>query len=139
MKLLRTWLRGERAVFSGEFYDFDLDAAAIWRSQGRCPPFYFGGLSEAAREVAAEEADVFLMWPDTEAGLAEIIADLRARAARHARTLRFGYRVHVIVRESEREARHAERRGQAAPPETGLLHDQPESEEAEREQEGEVQ
>lgn len=110
MKLLRTWLRGERAVFSGEFYDFDLDAPAICRSQVRCPPFYFGRLSEAAREVAAEEADVFLMWPDTEAGLAEIIADLRARAARHARTLRFGYRVHVIVRESETEAREAAQR-----------------------------
>ena len=29
------------------------------------PPFYFGGLSDAAREVAAQAADVYLMWPDT--------------------------------------------------------------------------
>ncbi len=42
--------------------------------------------------MAAQAADVFLMWPDTLAGIAETIADVRARAARHGRQLRFGYR-----------------------------------------------
>ena len=32
---------------------------------------------------------------------------MRARAARHGRELRFGYRTHVIVRETETEARAA--------------------------------
>jgi alkanesulfonate monooxygenase len=50
------------------------------------------------------------MWPDRMSAVAEIIADMRARAARHGRTLRFGYRVHVIVRETEAEARMAARR-----------------------------
>jgi alkanesulfonate monooxygenase len=71
------------------------------------PPFYFGGLSEAAREVAARAADVYLMWPDTMPEIAAIIADMRARAERHGRTLRFGYRTHVVVRETEGEARAA--------------------------------
>ena len=74
---------------------------------GRCPPFYFGGLSEPAREVAAQAADVFLMWPDRMPAVRALLDDMRARAARHGRTLRFGYRVHVIVRETEAEARAA--------------------------------
>ena len=47
------------------------------------------------------------MWPDRMEAVAEIIADMTARAARHGRTLRFGYRVHVIVRETEALAREA--------------------------------
>jgi alkanesulfonate monooxygenase len=72
-------------------------------------PFYFGGLSEPAREVAAQAADVYLMWPDTVPAVAAIVDDLRARAAAHGRALRFGYRCHVIVRETEAEARAAAR------------------------------
>jgi len=41
------------------------------------------------------------------AAVADIIADMRARAARRGRTLRFGYRAHVIVRETEAAARAA--------------------------------
>jgi alkanesulfonate monooxygenase len=64
-------------------------------------------LSEPAREAAAREADVYLMWPDTRERIVELIDDMRSRAARHGRTLRFGYRAHVVVRETESEARHA--------------------------------
>ena len=110
MQILRTLLNGEDLQCSGEFYQLELPAPNATTQVGRCPPFYFGGLSEPAREVAAEAADVFLMWPDTLPALAETISDLRARAARHDRSLRFGYRAHVIVRESEREAREAARR-----------------------------
>jgi alkanesulfonate monooxygenase len=71
---------------------------------------YFGGLSEAPREVAAQAADVYLMWPDTVTGTAAVLEDMRARAARYGRELRFGFRSHVIVRATEREARAAARR-----------------------------
>jgi alkanesulfonate monooxygenase len=67
-------------------------------------------LSEAAREVAAQAADVYLMWPDTLGAVQAVLADMRARASRHGRELRFGYRAHVIVRETEAEARAAARR-----------------------------
>ncbi|MET0251525.1 MAG: LLM class flavin-dependent oxidoreductase, partial [Novosphingobium sp.] len=71
----------------------------------RAPLFYFGGLSEDAREAAAQGCDVFLMWPDRKDTVAAIIADLRDRATPHGRTQRFGYRAHVIVRDTEAEAR----------------------------------
>jgi alkanesulfonate monooxygenase len=47
------------------------------------------------------------MWPDTKAAVKEVIDDVTARAASRGRRLRFGYRVHVVVRETEAEARQA--------------------------------
>jgi alkanesulfonate monooxygenase len=107
MLVLRDLLNGKPADVRGEFVSLSVDPPRIANG---CPPFYFGGLSEAARDVAARAADVFLMWPDTLDGVASVISDMRRRAASHGRTLRFGYRVHVIVRESEAEARTAARR-----------------------------
>jgi len=107
MHILRTLLDRQPLDHRGEFWQLKLDPPRIGTVSGRCPPFYFGGLSEAAREAAAQGCDVYLMWPDTMEGVRGIIADLRARAARHGRTLRFGYRVHVVVRETEAEARAA--------------------------------
>ena len=116
MTILRTLLAGEPVDHHGEFYDLALDApriavdrAAARRADGlpATPPFYFGGLSEPAREVAARASDVYLMWPDTMPEIASIVDDMRTRAAQHGRTLRFGYRTHVIVRETESEARAA--------------------------------
>lgn len=107
MQILRSLLNGEHLNHDGEFWKLDLDPPGITTSTGRCPPLYFGGLSPAAREAAAQGCDVYLMWPDTLEGVRGIVADLRDRAARHGRMLRFGFRVHVVVRETEAEARAA--------------------------------
>ena len=107
MHILRTLLDGKPLDHDGDFWKLKLDPPRTTTVSGRCPALYFGGLSEAAREAAASNADVYLMWPDTMDRVRAIIADLRARAARHGRTLRFGYRVHVVVRETEAEARGA--------------------------------
>jgi alkanesulfonate monooxygenase len=110
MHVLRDLLDGKAVDAHGEFVDLSLDPPGLRPAAGGCPPFYFGGLSEAAREVAAQAADVYLMWPDTMAGVEAVVTDMRARAARHGRQLRFGYRAHVIVRATEEEARAAARR-----------------------------
>jgi alkanesulfonate monooxygenase len=107
MAILRTLLDGEPLDHDGEFWKLRLKPPRIATVSGRCPQLYFGGLSEAARDAAAKGADVYLMWPDTLPAVRGTIADLRARAARDGRTLRFGYRVHVVVRETEEEARTA--------------------------------
>ncbi len=107
MTILRSLLNGESIDFQGEFYKLKLDPPRLRTVSGKCPPFYFGGLSHEAREVAAQGADVYLMWPDRMEVVKETIEDLRARAAAHGRSLRFGYRVHVVVRETEEEARAA--------------------------------
>ncbi len=105
MKILKTMLSGEHLSHHGEFYDLELDPPRITTVSGRCPPLYFGGLSPAARDAAAEAADVYLMWPDTMDKVRDVVGDLTARAAAKGRKLKFGYRAHVIVRETEAEAR----------------------------------
>ncbi|MEN8161917.1 MAG: LLM class flavin-dependent oxidoreductase, partial [Myxococcota bacterium] len=110
MEVLRELLDGKAVSRRGEFHELEVEPPRLRTVSGRCPPFYFGGFSEAAREAAARAADVYLLWPDRMDRVAETMADLRRRAARYGRTLRFGYRAHVIVRESEAEAREAARR-----------------------------
>jgi alkanesulfonate monooxygenase len=107
MHILRELLDGRSLDHQGEFWQLKLDPPRIATVTGRSPQFYFGGLSEDARQAAAKGADVYLMWPDTMPAVREIVADLRTRADREGRTLRFGYRVHVVVRETEEEARQA--------------------------------
>lgn len=65
------------------------------------PPVWFGGSSEAAHELAAEQVDTYLTWGEPPAEVAKKIADVKARAARKGRTVKFGIRLHVIVRETE--------------------------------------
>jgi alkanesulfonate monooxygenase len=105
MQIIRTLLNGEHLDFQGEFFNLKLDPARITTLSGKCPNLYFGGLSNEARECAAEAADVYLMWPDTMDKVRETVTDMKARAAAKGRTLKFGYRAHVIVRETEDEAR----------------------------------
>jgi alkanesulfonate monooxygenase len=68
------------------------------------PPLYFGGSSAAGIEVAARHVDYYLTWGEPPAQVAEKIAAARDAASRHGRELRFGIRLHVIVRETEEEA-----------------------------------
>jgi len=110
MHVLRALLNGESIDYHGEFVDLTLEPPRIRTVSGKCPPFYFGGFSPPAKETAAEHADVFLTWPDTVAGVAETVTDMRARAAGFDRELEYGLRAHVIVRETEADARAAAER-----------------------------
>ncbi|TDG06835.1 FMNH2-dependent alkanesulfonate monooxygenase [Paraburkholderia guartelaensis] len=68
------------------------------------PPLWFGGSSPAAHAMAGAHIDTYLTWGEPPEAVARKIADIRARAAEHGRTIRFGIRLHVIVRETEDEA-----------------------------------
>ncbi len=107
IKIIKTLLAGEHLDHQGDFYNIQLDPPRMTTLSGKCPELYFGGLSHEARECAAEGCDVYLMWPDTMDKVRETIADMTARAANYGRTLKFGYRVHVVVRDTEDEARAA--------------------------------
>jgi len=110
MYALRELLDGRGVDFTGESIEVKVDPPRIRTVSGRSPLFYFGGLSPAARECAAAGADVFLMWPDVTAKVNEVRSDMDARAETKGRSLRYGWRSHVIVRETEDEARAAARR-----------------------------
>ena len=68
------------------------------------PPVFFGGSSPEAHDLAAEQLDTYLTWGEPPAAVAAKVADIRERAAKRGRTLSFGIRLHVIVRETEDEA-----------------------------------
>lgn len=109
MTALRGVLSGRPLDGDGEYVSMSVPPPRVTTMSGQCPPLYFGGLSPEARDVAARHADVYLMWPDTIGNVEELIDDMTSRAAAYGRTLRFGYRAHVVVRDTEDEARRAAR------------------------------
>lgn len=104
--LKQAWGTQERIQFKGQYYDLDLPTEPVKPyQQNGGPLLYFGGLSPDARDLCAEHCDVFLMWPETEDRLMDTMQDMSARAKAYGRTIDFGLRIHVIVRETEKEAR----------------------------------
>lgn len=77
-------------------------------------PIYLGGHSDDAQRIAAELADVYLVWGDTLAGVQARLATMRAHEATATRLapapLTYGLRCHVLVRETEAEAWQAAER-----------------------------
>ncbi|WP_243077045.1 LLM class flavin-dependent oxidoreductase [Microbacterium sp. SS28] len=99
--LLRRLWTGERVTHRGEF--FDIEDAYI-PQLAKIPEVYLGGSSDAAIDVAAEHADVYLTWGEPPAQAGEKIARVAERAAAHGRTLRYGVRLHAIARPTSDEA-----------------------------------
>ncbi len=110
MAVLRQLLNGDRVEFNGDFVNLQIDPPRARPVSASCPPFYFGGLSEPAKDCAAAAADVYLMWPDTPQEVRLVVDDMRSRASKVGRNLRFGWRSHVIVGETEDAARAEARR-----------------------------
>lgn len=104
LTIWRRLLSGETVDFAGQHYQVKQGRNFFPPVQKPYPPLYFGGSSEAAHELAAKHVDAYLTWGEPPAAVAEKIADVRARAARHGRTVRFGVRLQVIVRETNEEA-----------------------------------
>jgi len=92
--------------FYGDFYDLHLPTTPVKPyQQNGGPMLYFGGYSPAGIDLCAQHCDVYLMWPETREKLKAQMETVSAKAAAYHRTLDFGLRVHVIVRETEEEAR----------------------------------
>lgn len=103
--LKQAWTR-DVIDHEGEVYSFHgltTDPARPYQTGG--PLLYFGGYSPDALELCGEHCDVYLMWPETKEMLAERMRAVHDRAAAHGRTLDYGLRVHMIVRDTEAEAR----------------------------------
>ncbi len=109
--LKQAWTQ-DHIDYQGQFYTLQLnttDPVKPYQQNGG-PLLYFGGYSPDGKDLCAEHCDVYLMWPETEGNLRGHMEDLTARAAGYGRKLDYGLRVHVIVRETESEARAAAQR-----------------------------
>lgn len=110
--LKKLWTTDGPLEWKGEFYNFNLpntESAKTYQQNGG-PLMYFGGISPLAQDLCAKHCDVFLMWPETEARLAETMRTMSDKTAAYGRQIDFGLRIHVIVRETETEARAAANR-----------------------------
>lgn len=124
-EFIRIWREIIARGHTGESFDYDGQHLQVKGArllfpalQRPHPPVYFGGSSEAAHELAAEQVDTYLTWGEPPAEVAKKVADVRSRAAKYddphaalspegvrsGRTVKFGIRLHVIVRETEAEA-----------------------------------
>ena len=95
---------GEEANFKGDYLDVQGGKLMFPPVQKPYPPLWFGGSSAIAKQIAAKHVDVYLTWGEPPAQVAEKITAVRRLAEAEGRTLRFGIRLHVIVRETETEA-----------------------------------
>jgi alkanesulfonate monooxygenase len=104
LKIWRQLMTGEIVDYSGKHYSSKGGKLAFMPVQNPYPPLYIGGSSEPAQQLAAEQVDLYLTWGEPPAGVAEKIAAVRQRATLVGRTLRFGIRLHIIVRETDEQA-----------------------------------
>ncbi|MEH7119400.1 FMNH2-dependent alkanesulfonate monooxygenase [Neobacillus vireti] len=104
LTIWRDLLEKGEANFSGNYLTIDNGKLLYPPVQQPYPPLYFGGSSEIGQEIAAKHVDYYLTWGEPPAKVAEKINEVKKLAAHHGRTVRFGIRLHVIVRETEQEA-----------------------------------
>lgn len=103
--LKQAWTQDE-INHEGEVYTFkNVPTAPAKPYQTNGPLLYFGGYSPAAVDLCAEHCDVYLMWPETKDKLTERMQAVHSAAEKYDRVLDYGLRVHVIVRDTEAEAR----------------------------------
>ena len=103
LTVFRRLLDGETVDFAGEHIRVE-GARLLFPTVQKRLPIWFGGSSDAGLDVAGEHADVYLTWGEPPAEVAEKIDAAQKRAAKHGRKLKFGLRIHIIVRETAREA-----------------------------------
>jgi alkanesulfonate monooxygenase len=103
--LKQAWTQDE-INYQGEIYQFKgLSTDPVRPYQQGGPLLYFGGYSPQAVDLCAAHCDVYLMWPEAEDELAQRMQTVHARAQHYGRVLDYGLRVHMIVRDTEAEAR----------------------------------
>lgn len=106
-EFLTVWkaiIQGEEVHFNGNHINIAGGKQIFPPVQTPYPPLFFGGSSPAGMNVAAKHADVYLTWGEPPAQVAAKIEQVRSLAANKGRTIKFGIRLHVIVRETEKEA-----------------------------------
>jgi alkanesulfonate monooxygenase len=104
--LKQAWTQDE-INYEGQVYNFKgLSTAPIKPyQQNGGPLLYFGGYSPDALNLCGAHCDVYLMWPETETQLADRMRAVHERAAHYGRVIDYGLRVHMVVRDTEKEAK----------------------------------
>jgi len=104
LTIWRRLFRGETVDFKGAHLCIEGGQLLVDRRKNSPVDIYFGGSSAAGQRVAARHADVYLTRGEPPAQAAEKLQQVRAAATREGRRIRFGIRLHVVVRETAEQA-----------------------------------
>ncbi|WP_127585213.1 FMNH2-dependent alkanesulfonate monooxygenase [Paenibacillus koleovorans] len=104
MTVWRKLMQNEKVSYQGKHLRVEESELLFPPIQQPYPPIYFGGSSPAAQQIAAAHVDFYLTWGEPPADVAKKIAEVRSLAEANGRKVRFGIRLHVIVRETSEEA-----------------------------------
>jgi alkanesulfonate monooxygenase len=104
MTVWRRMMQGEVVDFAGKYVRVEAGEVLFPALQKPYPPIYFGGSSPAAMQIAADHVDCYLTWGEPPAEVAKKIAEVRKLAEARGTKVKFGIRLHVIVRETNEEA-----------------------------------
>ena len=102
--LKRIWTAQDPVDHAGTYYRIEGASPVVRTVQRPRLPIYFGGASEAAIRVAGKHADVYALWGETKAQVAEITGRVRAEAAKHGRQVGFSLSFRPILGATEEEA-----------------------------------
>ncbi len=102
IQILKKYFTEEKFTHEGEF--FTLKDASLYPKLQSVPNIYFGGASDVGKDVAAAEADVYMLWGETLENTKEQIEDVKKRAADYNRELSYSVSFQVILGETEEEA-----------------------------------
>lgn len=104
LSIWKELMTGREVNFKGEHLSVEAGKLLYPPVQQPYPPLYFGGSSAAGQAVAGDHVDFYLTWGEPPADVGAKIAEMRQIAAERGRTLKFGIRLHVIVRETAKQA-----------------------------------
>ncbi|OKL35702.1 FMNH2-dependent alkanesulfonate monooxygenase [Domibacillus mangrovi] len=104
LNVWRKLLQEEVVTLRGEHIQIKNGTVLYPSVQNPYPPLYFGGSSPAAMKVAADHIDVYLTWGEPPVQVKEKIIKVRKLAKQTGKKIKFGIRLHVIVRETEEAA-----------------------------------
>lgn len=98
------WTSDRPFDYEGAYYRVKQAFGGVKPLQKPHIPVYFGGSSDAAIPVAGKHADIFALWGETQAQVAETIARVRHAAAKHGRQVRFSLSLRPVIAATEEAA-----------------------------------
>jgi alkanesulfonate monooxygenase len=104
VRIIKSLFEQERVSVEGEFFrlrDARLHPRPVQRPR---PPFYIAGASEEGVRLAAEEADIYMLWGETLENVRQRIESVRAAARAAGRMLRYSISFQIILGETEEAA-----------------------------------
>ena len=102
--LRRMWTSDAPFDHHGSYYRFEKAHSEVRCTQTPHVPIWFGGVSEAAIRVGAKHCDVYALFGEPRAAIAESIARIRAAAAPFGRKPRFNVSFRPIIAATESAA-----------------------------------